>query len=147
MIAIFTLLIVLGLSMVIVRVATVALVHTGLGRETARFQARSAFTGAGFTTGESEQVVGHPVRRRIVMWLMLVGNVGIATAMASLLLSFIDMKGTEQPWAEMGFLAGGVVVLWLLATSPTISEPATLGASTPCASGQHSRLRLSPVPS
>jgi hypothetical protein len=122
MIAVFTLLLVMGISLVIVRFATVALVHTGLGRETARFQARSAFTGAGFTTGESEQVVGHPVRRRIVMWLMLVGNIGIVTAMATLLLSFIDMKGTDEPWLEMGLLATGVVALWFLATSSAVDR-------------------------
>ena len=77
MVPILSLLLVLGISMVLTRVAAVALVHTGLGREAARFQARSAFTGVGFTTSEAEQVVGHPVRRRIVMWLMLVGSVGI----------------------------------------------------------------------
>jgi len=33
---------------------------TGLSRESARFQARSALTGGGFTTTESEAVVRHP---------------------------------------------------------------------------------------
>ena len=77
MAAALTLLLVLIVNMALTRIATVALVHTGLGRETARFQARSAFTGVGFTTNEAEGIVTHPVRRRIVMWLMLVGNVGI----------------------------------------------------------------------
>lgn len=45
-------------------------------------------TGVGFTTRESELVVGHPIRRRIVMGLMLIGNVGLVTAMAGLLGSF-----------------------------------------------------------
>jgi len=39
---------------------TVALTHTGLSRESARFQARSAFTGAGFTTSEPGWTVGSP---------------------------------------------------------------------------------------
>jgi len=58
MIAILSLLLIVTLSVLVTRTAAVALTHTGLTRETARFQARSAFTGAGFTTMESEQVVG-----------------------------------------------------------------------------------------
>ncbi len=77
MIPVISLLLIVGLSLHVTRVATVALEHTGLARESARFQSRSAFTGVGFTTSEAESVVGHPVRRRIVMWLMMVGNVGI----------------------------------------------------------------------
>jgi hypothetical protein len=54
-VGIVALLVVLGLSLVITRIATVALAHTGLSSEAARFQARSAFTGTGFTTSEAEQ--------------------------------------------------------------------------------------------
>ncbi len=75
-----SILIVLVISLLVVRVATVALTLTGMSQQMAKFQARSAFTGAGFTTSESENVVGHPVRRRIIMLLMLVGNAGIVTA-------------------------------------------------------------------
>ena len=67
MIAIGSLLLVVAISLLVTRVATVMLTATGLSREVARFQARSAFTGAGYTTTESESVVNHPVRRRIVM--------------------------------------------------------------------------------
>ena len=74
MIPVVSLLLVLTFSLVVTRIAAVALVHTGLGLEAARFQARSAFTGVGFTTDESESLVNHPVRRRIVMGLMLVGT-------------------------------------------------------------------------
>ena len=84
MTAILSLLVVILISIMITRVATVALTATGLSRETAKFQARSALTGAGFTTTESESVVRHPVRRRIVMWLMLAGSAGIAAVIGSL---------------------------------------------------------------
>ena len=62
MLSIISLLVVLTLSIVVTRVATVALTYTGLSRESARFQARSAFTGVGFTTSESEKAVkeAHP---------------------------------------------------------------------------------------
>ncbi len=97
MTAILTLLIVLALSLVVTRVATVALTATGLSREAARFQARSAFSGAGFTTKESESVVRHPVRRRIIMWLMLAGNAGIAAAMATL--GELLLHASSLPWS------------------------------------------------
>jgi len=85
--AILTLMIVLTLSLVVTRAATVALTATGMSREAARFQARSAFSGAGFTTTESESVVRHPVRRRIIMWLMLAGSAGIVAVIASVVLA------------------------------------------------------------
>lgn len=77
MIEVVSLLVVLVMSLIITRVATVALALTGMSQPAARFQARSALTGAGFTTSESERVVNHPVRRRVIMWLMLVGNTGL----------------------------------------------------------------------
>ena len=88
MLAIASLFIVIFLSLLITRVATVMLTLTGLSDEVAKFQARSAFSGAGFTTSESDAVVNHPVRRRIIMTLVLFGNAGVVTALVSLLLSF-----------------------------------------------------------
>lgn len=90
MIAIISLLLVICISILITRIATVALAHTGLSKEAARFQARSAFTGAGFTTHESERVVNHPVRRRIILSLMLLGNAGVVTAVSSSMLTFVN---------------------------------------------------------
>jgi len=77
MIAIISLLMVLVFSLLITRIATIALTYTGLSRQSAKFQARSAFTEVGFTTSESEKVVNHPVRRRILLLMMLIGNAGI----------------------------------------------------------------------
>ncbi|WP_419193904.1 hypothetical protein [Novipirellula herctigrandis] len=42
-----------------------------MSKDLAQFQTLSAFTGAGFTTNESEDIVNHPLRRRIMMYLML----------------------------------------------------------------------------
>ena len=60
MIAIGTVLAAILVSLLVTRVAAIALSVTGLSRESARFQARSAFTGVGFTTSEAESVVNHP---------------------------------------------------------------------------------------
>ncbi len=83
------------LSLLITRVATVALTLTGMTREGARFQARSALTGVGFTTTEAEAVVSHPVRRRVIMALMLLGSAGLVTAIAGLLAGFVDAGGGQ----------------------------------------------------
>lgn len=89
MIAAITLFLVVALSALITKVATIALMHTGLSTQSARFQARSAYTGAGFTTSESEKIMSHPVRRKIIFNLMLIGNAGIVTVMSSLILTFV----------------------------------------------------------
>jgi len=122
MIPVISVLLVLTLSVIVIRVATVALVHTGMGREAARFEARSAFTGAGYTTSEAEAIVNHPVRRRLVSWLMLAGNVGIVTAMSSLLLSFVDMRAAEAASTSLGVLVVGLAVLLVASSSEWVDR-------------------------
>lgn len=122
MLAIASLLIVVTLSILVTRIAALALVHTGLSREAARFQARSAFTGAGFTTSESENVVNHPVRRRIVLVLMLLGNAGIVTGVSSLILSFVDRGDTSALVLRVGLLVGGLIFLWAVALSTFVDR-------------------------
>jgi hypothetical protein len=121
MYAIVSLLIVVALSILITRIATVALTHTGLSRQVAQFQARSALTGAGFTTAETEQVVNHPVRRRIVRILMLVGNAGIITAVSSLILGFVSDTGDSRI-AKFLALGGGLILLWVASRSQTLDR-------------------------
>ena len=115
MAALFSLLIAVVLFLLITRVATEALALTGLSRESAKFQARSAFTGAGFTTSESEQVVNHPVRRRIMMWLMFLGNVGVVTVVTSLVLTFASTARADNWLPRLLLLVLGIAVLWFLA--------------------------------
>ena len=122
MISIFSLLLIISLSILITRIATIALLHTGLSRESARFQARSAFTGVGFTTSESEKVVNHPVRRRILLLLMLLGNAGVATAMSSLIVTFINPDKGSDIWVKMALLLFGLLLLWTLAQSKWIDR-------------------------
>ncbi len=105
------------MSLIVTRVATMALVLTGMSKESARFQARSAFTGVGFTTGEAEDVTGHPVRRRIVMLLMLLGNLGIGAVIATLMLSFMRTAESESWWWQLSLLCGGLLILYFLATN------------------------------
>lgn len=122
MIAIASLLVVIFLSILITRIASIALTHTGMTRDSARFQARSAFSGAGFTTTESETVVSHPVRRKIVMILILVGNAGIVAAMSSLVLTFVQDGGSTSLVLRVVSLVTGIVLLWALASSRWVDQ-------------------------
>ena len=122
MIAIIALLTVVFLSILITRIATIALTHTGMTKASARFQARSAFTGAGFTTDESESVVNHPVRRKIVMILILLGNAGIVASISSLILTFVRQGSTTTLTMRIFLLVGGLVVLWALASSSWVES-------------------------
>lgn len=122
MIAIVSLLIVITVSIVLTRVATIALVHTGLSQPTARFQARSAFTGAGFTTNESERVVNHPVRRRIILLLMLLGNAGVVTAVSSLILTFVEQNNSASVALKVVLLVVGLMLLWVIAMSQWVDH-------------------------
>jgi len=117
MIPIFSLLITLTLSLLVTRIGSMALMLTGISREMARFQARSAFTGVGYTTKESESITTHPVRRQIVMLLMLLGNVGIAAGAATMMVSLMRTTEAENWWWNIGILAVGLASLWLIASS------------------------------
>ena len=102
---------VLGLSLFITRLATIALTYTGLSWEAARFQARFAFTGTGFTTSEAERVVDHPVRRRIIMLLMIARSAGVVSIIISLILSFGGYQSDLGRLYRLLWIIGGVAVL------------------------------------
>ncbi|NQU19438.1 hypothetical protein HQ550_04745 [bacterium] len=73
----------LMISFIAVRIGAIAFELTGLEWSFAKFQSISCFTGTGFTTKESELVVGNPQRRRIASVLMVLGNVGLVTLIAT----------------------------------------------------------------
>ena len=107
--------------MIIIRIGTVALQMTGLSREVAAFQAQSAFSGVGFTTSESEYVVSHPVRRRIIRLLMLLGSAGITSAMASLILTYIGQTTSQMIWNTVWILLG-LLGLYLFSRSKLVDK-------------------------
>ena len=98
MIPLITLVATLIISLLVTRIGAVALTLTGMSQDAARFQARSAYSGVGFTTSESEQVVNHPVRRRVLAFLMLTGNIGIAVVIASMIATFGVGRGEEPAY-------------------------------------------------
>lgn len=108
-------LLVIVLSFLMVRAAAIALIMTGMEEQRARFQALSAFTGTGFTTREAEIVVNHPLRRRIVTWLMILGNAGIVTVIVSATSSVVTSQGYQLP-IGIAILIVAIYVFYKLAS-------------------------------
>jgi len=78
------------LTVMIVRVAGVIMRLTGLPESIARFQALSALTGTGFTTGESEMIVNYPIRRHVSMGLMIIGHLGLVALTSTLIIAMTN---------------------------------------------------------
>ena len=110
--SLFVLLSVILISALIIKIGAITLRMTGIDRETAQFQALSAFSGTGFTTSEAENIVNDPRRRKIVKALMILGNVGIVTTLAML---FLSLQGATVTNALAKFGVIGLLALLLLA--------------------------------
>lgn len=109
-----TLLVIL-FSFLVVRASAIALMMTGMDEKRAKFQALSAFSGTGFTTREAEFVVNHPRRRKIVSWLMIMGNAGIVTVIVTGTSSLVTSKGLQLP-INVVILVVGIFVIYKVAT-------------------------------
>lgn len=90
------LLIIVILSLLVVRIGTNALMLTGMSREASRFQAASAFFGVGFTTAEAEMVMRHSIRRGVVLKLIVAGNIGLTSALATLIVTFVQNENSQE---------------------------------------------------
>ena len=70
-------------SFIAIRIGAIAFQLTGLEWSLAKFQSLSCFSGTGFTTKEAELITGNPQRRRIASILMVLGNAGLVTLIAT----------------------------------------------------------------
>lgn len=103
------------ISFFIVRVGAIALELTGVPRRKARFQALSAFTGTGFTTRESEMIVNHAQRRKIITILMILGNAGIVSVVATFVWSMVSSRGILRPSLNfVGIMIFVAAFFWLV---------------------------------
>ena len=101
--------IVITLALGAVRMGTLALQRTGLSRESASFQAQSAFMGVGFTTSESETVVNHPVRRRVLRMLMWGGYSGITVTVSTIVSGVGSSDGHLLRFLGLMLVTAGVL--------------------------------------
>lgn len=105
--AAFTVMAIFTLSTIIVRIASTIMRLTGLPDNVARFQSLSAMTGTGFTTRESELIVNYPIRRRVLMTLMIIGNLGLVSVVSTFVVTFSAMGPDRSSILQQA--------LWLLA--------------------------------
>lgn len=122
-------------SLLIVRVGATAFKMTGLSRDVANFQALSCFFGVGFTTKESEMIVSHPVRRKIASHLIVIGNIGVMTALSALVVTFVQsepgwldkMLGAEEgvlPYiVRVALILSGITLIFMLFRFHMFSRP------------------------
>ena len=120
MVSVMSLLLVIALSILVIKIGSIALLMTGLSEEVAKFQSLSAFSGTGFTTTESESILKVPIRRRIISVLIRLGSVGVVTSISTLLLSFLGAGGaTTERLLVLGL---GIVILLLLAKNKAFNR-------------------------
>jgi len=116
------LLIAILVSFIVVRIGGFALQLTGIEPDVARFQALSAFSGTGFTTREAERVVGNKTRRRIVTILIILGNAGTVTIIATLVASFTQVTGYMWFFIRLAIIVGGIFGLYQLIIRSNVSR-------------------------
>lgn len=108
-------------SFLIIRGAAIALMLTGMDYRKARFQALSAFSGTGFTTKEAESVVNHPQRRKIITWLIILGNAGIVTVIVTTTSSFAGSRGYQIP-INLVALAAGIFLIYTIVSRQKFTQ-------------------------
>lgn len=115
------LLVAILVSFTIVRIGAFALHLTGMEPGVANFQALSAFSGTGFTTRESERVVAHRSRRRIITILIILGNAGLVTIVATLVASFSQVTGYSWFFIRLAMIVVGIFLLYRLIIRSTLA--------------------------
>jgi hypothetical protein len=114
-------LLVIFFSFLIVRAGAAALIITGMEESQARFQALSAFSGTGFTTKEAESVVNHPLRRRVVIWMIILGNAGVVTVIVTSTSSLVTSKRHHLPFIPL-ILIAGIFLIYKVGTNKGFIE-------------------------
>jgi len=123
MAAALTIVVLLALSVLIVRIAGVAMRLTGLADNVARFQCISALTGTGYSTHESEMIVNYPIRRRILIAVMILGNLGMVSFASAFIVTFINTESEfEAIMRQVLTMAGTIIVTLLLLTNKTLDK-------------------------
>ena len=123
MIAALSLLIILAISFFLIRLAAVALKLTGMPEQNARFQAISALTGTGFTTTEAELIVNYPIRRKIIAWLMIFGNLGIVSVLSTLMISFFRTDANMNAiLVQLAWMTGMIFFFFVIMLNSTVDR-------------------------
>jgi len=128
LVALLSIVVLILISTLIVRIAGVVLEHTGVPRHVARFQALSALSAAGFTTSESEELMRHPARRKVMFYLIAAGNLGIASLSATLIVGALSIRTDASAIVgQAATLAAALFAIhWILTSSKLDSAVCSL---------------------
>ncbi|SEM18604.1 TrkA-C domain-containing protein [Paenisporosarcina quisquiliarum] len=96
----------LTIILIVIEINTILFTFTGLKKNIARFQVISMLTGTGFTTGESELIIDHPIRRRLGAFLILFG----AFSLAVIISAISSILSDEFFTMKIGYVAGTLVL-------------------------------------
>ncbi|WP_409273627.1 TrkA C-terminal domain-containing protein [Neobacillus sp. SCS-31] len=108
----------IGIILIVVEICTALFVLTGLEKPIARFQVVSMLTSTGFTTGVSELIIAHPIRRRLGAFLILFGAFSLAVIISAI--SGILQKNFHI--TELGVTAGVLVLLLVILKLPYLDK-------------------------
>jgi hypothetical protein len=95
---------------IVIEINVLLFTFTGLKKEIARFQVISMFTATGFTTGESELILGHPIRRRLSTFLILFGVFSLAVVISSI----SNILSDEFRSIELGIIFLVLIAIYLI---------------------------------
>ncbi|WP_313800116.1 hypothetical protein [Cytobacillus sp.] len=96
--------------LVVIEIFVILFRLTGLKVEVSRFQVISMMTGTGFTTDESELILGHPIRRKLATFLILFG----AFSLAVIISSISQFLAQDLRMTEILTIAGTVIFIFCL---------------------------------
>lgn len=103
---------------VVIEINVLLFTLTGLKKEIARFQVISMFTATGFTTGESELILEHPIRRRLSTFLILFGVFSLAVVISSI----SNILSDEFRSIELGMITLVLIGLYLILSTPKVKR-------------------------
>jgi hypothetical protein len=91
----------------VIEINVILFTLTGLDKNISRFQVISMLTGTGFTTGESELIIEHPLRRRLGAFLILFGAFSLAVVISAI----TNILSNRFRTLEIGFIAVGLIII------------------------------------
>ncbi|MBY6051923.1 TrkA C-terminal domain-containing protein [Cytobacillus firmus] len=111
-------LIYLGIVLAVIEIHTLIFTYTGLDKHIARFQVISMLTGTGFTTGESELIIDHPIRRRFGAFLILFG----AFSLAVIISAISNILSDEFYTAKISIVAAALGLIIIILKLPKVRD-------------------------
>ena len=117
-----------AIYMFMIEIFSVALKLTGLATNKLKFQVASLFTGAGFTTGESELITNDDRRRKVAVTCMYTGHIFSVVIMGLVINVFFSLwtefntQANYKQWYFIAFFISlGVFLLMVFLKIPPIN--------------------------